>query len=118
MPHLVSMDGPLAEYLPWRSGPLPSPSTDGDRIDTFDHTVYCNVRLIIRWGFYMDKEHPESGMESVIWKTRTGFLPESGMECAGNLENPDGIPPRVRNGAGNLENPDWIPPRVCNGVGR
>ena len=23
------------------------PSTDGDRIDTFDHTLYCNLWLII-----------------------------------------------------------------------
>ncbi|KAF4798336.1 hypothetical protein TURU_065021 [Turdus rufiventris] len=111
------MDGPLTEYLPWRSGPLPPPSTDGDRIDTCDHTLYCNVRLIIRCGFNMDKEHPESRMELVIWKTWTGFCPESrmesviwktwtgfcpeyGMESAGNLENPDRILPGVRNGVG------------------
>ena len=32
------------------------PSTDGDRIDTFDHALYCSVLLIIRCGFYIDKE--------------------------------------------------------------
>ena len=31
------------------------PSTDGDRIDTFYHTLYCNVGLIIRCSLYMDK---------------------------------------------------------------
>ena len=45
MPHLVSMEDPLAEYLTWRLGSLPHlVSTDGDRIDTFDHIMYCNPR--------------------------------------------------------------------------
>ncbi|KAF4804462.1 heterogeneous nuclear ribonucleoprotein M-like protein [Turdus rufiventris] len=33
----------------------------GDRTDTFDHTLCCNVRLIIRCGFYMDKEREVAG---------------------------------------------------------
>ena len=45
-----TMDGPLAEYLPQRSGSLPPPSTDGDRTDTFYHTLYCNPRHLPKEG--------------------------------------------------------------------
>ncbi|KAF4795207.1 hypothetical protein TURU_095610 [Turdus rufiventris] len=73
--HLVSMDGPLAEYLLQRYGSLPPPSIDGDRTDTFYHTLYCNVQLIIRRqqhvslkaeGRVAGKQHSRKGPGSAV----------------------------------------------------
>ena len=39
---------PISRLYPTEIRITAPPSTDGDRIDTFYHTLYCNVRLIIR----------------------------------------------------------------------
>ena len=46
---------PISRTSPMEIRITAPPSIDGDRTDTFYHILYCNVRLIIRCGLYVDK---------------------------------------------------------------
>ena len=41
---------PISRISPTEIRITPPPLPDGDRIYTFDHSLYCNMRLIIRCG--------------------------------------------------------------------